>query len=101
MPSFLPMALHDGPCCRSRTTSSRRMTLLGRPTTFPAACAALIPESVRSRIISRSNSAYCGEPQYAQFEREILRERTKAGLAHARENGQRLGRPATAAIHAV
>lgn len=38
---------------------------------------------------------------FAEFEREILRERTKAGLAHARENGQRLGRPATAAIHAV
>ena len=38
---------------------------------------------------------------FAEFEREILRERTKAGLAHARENGQRLGRPATEAIHAV
>jgi len=36
----------------------------------------------------------------AEFEREILRERTKAGLAHARENGKRLGRPATVAIHA-
>src|SRR5579885_1916346 len=38
---------------------------------------------------------------FAEFEREILRERTKAGLAHARENGQRLGRPATAAVHAA
>ena len=38
---------------------------------------------------------------FAAFEREILQERTKAGLAHARENGQRLGRPATAAVHAV
>src|SRR5579884_2567760 len=36
---------------------------------------------------------------FAEFEREILRERTKAGLAHARENGQRLGRPATAVLH--
>src|ERR1017187_6348517 len=36
---------------------------------------------------------------FAAFEREILRERTRAGLAHARENGKRLGRPATAAIH--
>jgi DNA invertase Pin-like site-specific DNA recombinase len=34
-----------------------------------------------------------------EFEREILRERTKAGLAHARENGKRLGRPASAAAH--
>jgi DNA invertase Pin-like site-specific DNA recombinase len=38
---------------------------------------------------------------FAEFEREILRERTRAGLAHARENGKRLGRPATAALHAV
>jgi putative DNA-invertase from lambdoid prophage Rac len=37
---------------------------------------------------------------FAEFEREILRERTRAGLAHARENGKRLGRPATAAVHA-
>jgi putative DNA-invertase from lambdoid prophage Rac len=35
---------------------------------------------------------------FAAFEREILRERVRAGLAHARENGVRLGRPATAAI---
>ncbi len=38
---------------------------------------------------------------FAEFEREILRERTRAGLAHARENGKRLGRPATAALHAT
>src|SRR6201987_806868 len=37
---------------------------------------------------------------FAEFEREILRERTRAGLAHAREHGKRLGRPATAAVHA-
>lgn len=36
---------------------------------------------------------------FAAFEREILQERTRAGLAHARQNGQRLGRPATAAAH--
>jgi len=35
---------------------------------------------------------------FAEFEREILRERTRAGLAHARENGKRLGRPATVAL---
>jgi DNA invertase Pin-like site-specific DNA recombinase len=40
-------------------------------------------------------------PFFAEFEREILRERTRAGLAHARQNGKRLGRPATAAIHAA
>ena len=38
---------------------------------------------------------------FAEFEREILRERNRAGLAHARENGKRLGRPATAAAHAA
>jgi putative DNA-invertase from lambdoid prophage Rac len=37
---------------------------------------------------------------FAEFEREILRERVRAGLAHARHNGKRLGRPATAAVHA-
>jgi putative DNA-invertase from lambdoid prophage Rac len=38
---------------------------------------------------------------FAEFEREILRERVRAGLAHARENGTRLGRPETAARHAA
>jgi len=38
---------------------------------------------------------------FAEFERETLRERTRAGLAHARQNGKRLGRPATAAVHAA
>jgi DNA invertase Pin-like site-specific DNA recombinase len=33
---------------------------------------------------------------FAAFEREILGERVRAGLAHARQNGKRLGRPATA-----
>src|SRR5438034_1337756 len=34
---------------------------------------------------------------FAEFEREILRERVRAGLAQARQNGKRLGRPLTAA----
>jgi DNA invertase Pin-like site-specific DNA recombinase len=37
---------------------------------------------------------------FAEFEREVLRERVCAGLAHARQNGKRLGRPVTAAIEA-
>jgi DNA invertase Pin-like site-specific DNA recombinase len=37
---------------------------------------------------------------FAEFEREILRERACAGLEHARQNGQRLGRPRTTALHA-
>lgn len=38
---------------------------------------------------------------FAEFEREVLRERTRVGLAHARANGKRLGRPATAVVHAA
>jgi DNA invertase Pin-like site-specific DNA recombinase len=37
---------------------------------------------------------------FAEFEREILRERVRAGLAEARQNGQRLGRPFTAGLQA-
>ena len=35
---------------------------------------------------------------FAQFKREILGERVKAGLAHARLLGKRLGRPVTAGL---
>ena len=45
-------------------------------------------------------SAYCDSPQYGQFEREILRERVRAGLDHARSQGKRLGRPPTAVVKA-
>ena len=38
---------------------------------------------------------------FAEFEREILRERTRAGLAQARLNGKQLGRPITAGPHAI
>jgi len=38
---------------------------------------------------------------FAEFEREILRERVRAGLAHARLNGKRLGRPPSAAHKAI
>jgi DNA invertase Pin-like site-specific DNA recombinase len=37
---------------------------------------------------------------FAEFEREILRERTRAGMAQARQNGKRLGRPLTAGLRA-
>ncbi len=37
---------------------------------------------------------------FAEFEREIMRERVCAGLENARRNGRRLGRPKTAALHA-
>lgn len=38
---------------------------------------------------------------FAEFEREILRERVCAGLAHARQRGKRLGRPPSVAYKAV
>jgi putative DNA-invertase from lambdoid prophage Rac len=38
---------------------------------------------------------------FAAFEHDILRERVRAGLDHARQSGTRLGRPATAAIKAT
>jgi DNA invertase Pin-like site-specific DNA recombinase len=38
---------------------------------------------------------------FAEFERQILGERTRAGLAQARQNGKRLGRPLTASLHAA
>ena len=37
---------------------------------------------------------------FAEFEHEILRERVRAGLAQARQNGKRLGRPLTAGLKA-
>jgi putative DNA-invertase from lambdoid prophage Rac len=38
---------------------------------------------------------------FAEFEREILRERVRAGLNHARQQGKRLGRPPSAALKAA
>ena len=41
----------------------------------------------------RSNCAYCGESQYAEFEREMIRERTVSGVRAAKAKGKKLGRP--------
>ena len=38
---------------------------------------------------------------FAEFEREILRERTRAGMAQGRLDGKRLGRPVIAGLHAA
>lgn len=38
---------------------------------------------------------------FTEFEREILREHTRAGLAYARHNGKRLGRPMTAGLRSA
>ena len=36
---------------------------------------------------------------FAEFERDILRDRVKAGIAQARKEGRPHGRPPTAALH--
>jgi putative DNA-invertase from lambdoid prophage Rac len=38
---------------------------------------------------------------FAEFEREILRERVRAGIAQARKEGRRHGRPPTASLNAA
>ena len=38
---------------------------------------------------------------FAEFEREIMRERVRAGIAQARKEGRRHGRPRTASLQAV
>ena len=38
---------------------------------------------------------------FAEFEREIMHERVRAGLDNARQNGMRLGRPPTVAQNAA
>ena len=45
-------------------------------------------------IIARSaSSEFCGAPQNAEFERNLIRERTLAGLKAARARGRNGGRP--------
>src|SRR5271165_4389513 len=69
------------------------LSFLGRPPLRPRARAALRPAIVRSRTRLRSNSAFCGAPQKAEFERDLIRERTGAGREAARKRGVRFGRP--------
>jgi hypothetical protein len=63
------------------------------PRNFPLALAMAIPSRVRIRIRSASNSAVCGAPHTAEFERSLIQERVQAGLAAARRRGRRGGRP--------
>ena len=59
----------------------------GRPPLRPQARAASSPALVRS------NSALCGASHNTEFERELIAERTIAGLASARARGRKGGRP--------
>jgi len=47
---------------------------------------------VRCLIRARSNSAVCGAPHTAEFERELTQERIRSGIAAAKARGKRLGR---------
>src|SRR5271157_2538637 len=73
--------------------SSLGLSFFGRPPLRPRARAAFRPATVRSRIRLRSNSAFCGAPQNSEFERDLISERTKAGLASARARGRKGGAP--------
>jgi DNA-binding CsgD family transcriptional regulator len=78
--------------CSFNTWLAWSAAVCGRPKRFPFSRAWARPARTRSRRISRSNSAYCGELQYAEFERAMLKERTKAGLDAARQEGRVGGR---------
>ena len=56
--------------------------------------------SLVKEVGSGASQRQMRRPPAARFEREVLRERVRAGLAHARQNGKRLGRPFTASLHA-
>jgi DNA invertase Pin-like site-specific DNA recombinase len=52
-------------------------------------------------LITPSGKAMAGMlAVFAEFERDMLRERVKAGIAHARAQGKKHGRPKTAALKA-
>ena len=72
----------------------------GGPGRTPRSRAAFMPSRVRSIISPRSNSAFCSSPQNAEFERDILHDRVKAGIAQARKEGRLHGRPPTVRKHA-
>ena len=45
-----------------------------------------IPAFIRFFSIALSNSAYCGAPQYAELERNLISERTASALAHQKSH---------------
>ncbi len=66
--------------------------LNGAPPLRPRARAAAMPAFVRSMIRVRSNSAVCGAPHTAEFEADLIRLRTREGMAIARARGKLRGK---------
>jgi len=66
--------------------------LNGRPPLRPRARAEANPARVRSTINSRSNSAICGAPRIAEFEADLIRLRTREGMAIARARSKLHGK---------
>jgi hypothetical protein len=80
---------------RHRASASRCwcfVSFAGRPICTPAALARRMPSPVRARISSRSNSAVCGAPHNAEFERGLILQRTSEGRVRAMAEGRRFGR---------
>ncbi len=90
----LATALMDFPS-RTRSLASSCWSgsiFFGLPKATPRAWAASRPSCVRLRMRVRSNSAVCGAPHTGHFERRLIAERTKDGIAAARAKGKRPGR---------
>jgi DNA invertase Pin-like site-specific DNA recombinase len=60
-----------------------------------------MPERMRSWVNSRSNSAVCGAPHTAEFERELIRMRTGEGRDRAKARGVKMGRPFKMTPHQI
>ena len=82
-----------------RASAAGEKTVVSIPAGDPAKMAAALTEALD--LTTPAGRAMAGLlAVFAAFEREVLGERVRAGLAHARQNGKRLGRPATATMHA-
>jgi len=64
----------------------------GLPPLRPRRLAAARPAMTRSQVRARSYWPICGSPHVAQFERDLIGERTRAGLTAAAVRGRKGGR---------
>jgi len=75
-------------CGQPRHHDSKKQVLIVSSENYHAIATRLgrIPQS------GLVQSAFCGEPQNAEFERDLLRERVRSGIAAARKRGVVFGR---------